>query len=208
MSAAGIATELLCDVSGSGQSDGSHLAAGAWAFRRLAIDIGAKLDGRLEQYIDGTDGSDYRAIVSLLDVALAEVQGCHPKRKEGFLRSLAVLLAANIEGGGVDVAAADWDPIAATAQAFGDSEKESNPVDRISLAGEALHEINAAARVLRRNLDDNDTFGAKLLARGLLSRVSVLSDSVRECIGLGDDWDDEALQTIIVGGAVPVVPIV
>lgn len=73
---------------------------------------------------------------------------------------------------------------------------------RHHLAAKAHDEIGQVVRLLRDELAklNREASVPMLFGVGLLQRIEKLSDAASECIGVGDDWDDEALGRIIEQG--------
>jgi hypothetical protein len=69
---------------------------------------------------------------------------------------------------------------------------------RAELAHSALYEIGKISVALRQFIEKQDASGEiNPLARGMLARIQKLSEAADECLGNGDDWDDDALEKII-----------
>jgi hypothetical protein len=69
---------------------------------------------------------------------------------------------------------------------------------RQMLATTALYEITFISQALREHIAKNDSCGlVEPLARGMLARVQQLSEAADECLGNGDDWNEQKLGEIV-----------
>lgn len=80
-----------------------------------------------------------------------------------------------------------------------DSHNPKAGPSRQTLASAGLGEIGVIASALLKTINDEDRIcdPIALAARGPLSRIEHLSDTIAECIGDGDDWSDEVLRARI-----------
>ncbi len=92
--------------------------AGAEAFKDLVLAVETISSATCDELGDGFDGRDYPRMVAAIERALADVAAASPAARRGFSRALADMLAQVADGG---ECGEGWDPLAASAGAFGAS---------------------------------------------------------------------------------------